>query len=108
MRALRTGVVLGCLALSSVLSAQSGLSPEAQLKAAMSRETIDRDFAGAIEQYKQIATTFAANHAVASKALLQLGGLYERMGKPEARTTYHRIVTEYADAGATAAAARGG
>jgi Tol biopolymer transport system component len=106
MKSLRIGIVWGCLALSSVLFAQSGLSPEAQLKAAMNRETVDRDFAGAMEQYKQIAATFAANHAVASKALLQLGGIYERLGKPEARTTYEQIVTKYPDAGAAYVAAR--
>lgn len=91
--------------LSSAVMAQTALSPEAQLKAAMNRELVDRDLPGAIEQYKHIADAYPANHPVASKALLQLGAIYERLGKADARSTYLRIVKDYPDSGATFAAA---
>ena len=106
MKSFGIGIVLGCLALSSALLAQASLSPEAQLKAAMNREMVDRDVTGALELYKQIAEKFPRNRPVASKALLQMGGIYERMGKPEARPTYQKIVADYPDTGATATAAR--
>ncbi|HEX5071352.1 MAG TPA: hypothetical protein VFV78_14145 [Vicinamibacterales bacterium] len=98
MKSMRNTVALiGLVVSSAMLTAQSTPSPEAQLKAAMNRETVQRDLPGAIEQYKQIASTFQGNHAVAAKALLQLGGIYERQGKAEAQGTYQRIISDYAD-----------
>ena len=113
MKPIRIVLAVGAVLVTSALvvaqspqSAQPALSAEAQLKAAMNRETVQRDLTGAIEQYKLIASTFATNHAVASKALLQLGGIYERQGKPGAQAAYQRILSEYADSGATVATAR--
>jgi Tol biopolymer transport system component len=94
-----------CVAMGVQVATQSTLSAEALLKSATNRELVDRDLDGAADQYKQIAATFAGNHAVASKALLQLGGIYERLGRPEAEAAYERIVTDYPDTGATLTAA---
>ena len=106
MKFLRVVVFIVITGLSPVLIAQTAPSPEAQLKAAIDRELVDGDLNGAIERYKDITERFASNRPVAAKALLQLAGIYERQGKADARLAYQRIVTEYADTGATANTAR--
>jgi Tol biopolymer transport system component len=106
MNAMRISMVITALALSGALMAQAAASPEALLKAAINRELVAGDVAGAMQQYKDIASKYAANHAVASEALLHLADLYERQGHAEARATYQRIVSQYSDTGETAARAR--
>ena len=51
----------------------------------------------AIRLYKQIVEEFTDDHALAAKALVQMGGCYEKLGTAEARTAYERVVREYAD-----------
>jgi Tol biopolymer transport system component len=97
---------VAAMTLSAVLAAQSALPPAALLKAAINREVVDGDITGAMQQYKEIATEYSSNHVVAAGALLRLGGLYERQGDRQAKSTYERIVNDYADTGATAKAAR--
>ena len=103
---LRFTIVAAGLTCSSLLAAQSALSPEVQLKAAENRELVDRDVNGAMQQYQRIAEAFADNHVVAAEALLHLGGIYERLGRPEALATYQRIVSAYPDASAAVNVAR--
>ena len=47
-----------------------------------------------------------ANKAVAAQALLRLGAAYERLGRPEARDAYERVVRNYPDRPKEAAAAK--
>ena len=82
------------------------LSPEAVLKAAINREVIDGDITGAIQQYKEIATKYASNHAVAAGRCFVWAGCTRSRATPERAAAYQRIVNEYADAGATVMAAR--
>jgi len=106
MRIRRFSVIAVGLACSSLMAAQSASSPEVQLKAAENRELVDRDVNGAMQQYQRIADVFADDHAVAAEALLRLGGIYERLGRPEAFDTYQKIVAAYPDVSAVVDAAR--
>jgi len=71
---------------------------ELALRATMEKETVAGDLKGAIEEYRTIATTYAkSNRAVAARALLRLAGCYEKLGGEQARTTYQRVLSEFAD-----------
>lgn len=85
------------LALSTTLLAQAppASSPEVLLKAAMQKEQIDNDLPAAIAQYKAIVERFPKD-AAAARALLQLGGIYERVQRPEALGTYQLVLAEHA------------
>jgi len=85
---------------------QTQLKAEVALKTAMDRETVDGDLKAAIDQYKKIVATYAANHAVAAKALIRMGQCYEKLGDAEARKAYERVVREFADQAEIVAQAR--
>jgi Tol biopolymer transport system component len=70
---------------------------EIQLQAAIKKEVFDGDIKAAIEQYKKIIASGSASRAVKAKALLQLGGCYEKQGSAEARNKYEQLVKEYKD-----------
>ena len=89
-----TRLLIACALLSGGAIAQQPASPQALLKAAMQREQVDGDLAGAIAQYKAIAENFPAD-AAAPEALLRLAAVYERLRRPEALTTYQLIVAKY-------------
>ena len=84
---------------------QAQLKPELALKAAMDKETIDGDLAGAIAQYKALADKYAkSDRGVAAEALLRLADAYQKLGDTQARVIYERVVREYPDQQAAAAA----
>lgn len=83
---------------------QKALSAEAQLQAAITKETVEGDLKGAIELYQKIAD--GSDHAVAAKALVRMGQCYEKLGSAEARKAYERVVREFADQEEMVAAAR--
>jgi Tol biopolymer transport system component len=68
---------------------------EAQLQAAINRETVEGDLKGAIELYQKLADS--SDHAVAAKALVRMGQCYEKLGSAEARKAYERVVREFSD-----------
>lgn len=80
--------------------------PEIRLQAAMHKEQIEGELEQAIELYKSVLTNAGSNHSVAAKALLQIGACYEKLGKPDARQAYERVVLEYSDRPAVVADAR--
>jgi hypothetical protein len=72
--------------------------PEMQLEAAIHREMVRGDLAGAIEQYRAIAARRPVSRAVAAQALLHMGQCFEKLGRrAEANRAYARIAAEYAD-----------
>ena len=73
---------------------------------ALVAERTQGDLDQAIQLYKQIIADHADDRALVAKALLQMGGCYEKLGKSEAQKAYGRIVEEYADQTATMAQAR--
>jgi hypothetical protein len=82
------------LVLASSALAQA---PEAMLRAAMDKESVDGDLKAAIEQYKKIVSSKGANREVVAKALVRLGACYERQGDAEARKAYERVVREFGE-----------
>jgi len=77
---------------------------EAALQAAIRRETIDGDLRGAIEVYATVAE--GSDRTLAATALLCMAGAYEKLGQAQARDTYRRIVSDFADQRTQAAEAQ--
>jgi Tol biopolymer transport system component len=101
------------LAMSAVLAlslgaAQKGTQKdprsEAQLQAAINKETVEGDLKGAIELYQRLAN--GSDHAVAAQALVRMGQCYEKLGSAEATKAYERVVHEFSDQKETVATAR--
>lgn len=93
------------------LAAVSQAAPDDQkaavlLQAAQVKETIQGDLKGAIALYKEAADEAKANRPVAAKALLALGMAYQTTGTGDAQAVFARIVREFGDQTAVAAAAR--
>jgi len=61
------------------------------------QERTEGDLDEAIRLYKQIVEDFKDDRVLVAKALVQMGGCYEKLGTAEARTAYERVVREYAD-----------
>jgi hypothetical protein len=97
-----TAVLL--LAVAGPAEAQTGHDLFQQ---ALVKERADGDLRGAIQIYEQIAREFAADRALAAKALVQVGRCHEKLGNEEAQRAYRRVVQEYADQTEMAREARG-
>ena len=95
MRHATTAVIVGVLLLAGVVTAQQKRTQDVDLQAAIRTETVDGDLKGAIEQYKKIAT--AGDRAVAAQALVRMAECYQKLGDSDARTTYERILRDFAD-----------
>jgi len=81
--------------------------PEVQLEAAIHREILLGDLAGAMEQYRAIIARADASRTVSARALLQIGLCEEKLGqRKEAYDTYRRLVAQFGDQAATASLAR--
>jgi Tol biopolymer transport system component len=110
VRLLIAAATVGALAMSTVAVRTQVKAPdkaEVALRAAMEKESIAGDLKAAIEEYRTIATTYAkSNRAVAAMALFRLAGCHEKLGGAEARKTYRRLLSEYADQTEVAAQAR--
>lgn len=59
------------------------------------KERTEGNLEEAIRLYKQIVEDFTDDHALAAKALIQMGGCYEKLGKAEAQKAYQRVIEEY-------------
>ena len=100
--AVRWGLLAAAIALfTTAPSARQTSSPEELLGKALHEEQIEKNCTAAIGTYKMVADHPRASRTTASRALLQLAGCYERLGKPEARATYQRVLA-YAPAGSPA------
>jgi Tol biopolymer transport system component len=71
--------------------------PGVLLRAAIQKEDVAGDLEGAIALYRQIVAAHGQDRPVAAKALLRLGGCYEKLGQAEAGKAYERLVAEYPD-----------
>lgn len=69
-------------------------SAEVALRAAIQREVVDGDLAGAIRMYEAIAE--GGDPAMAARALIRMGRCHERLGDQEARKAYQRVLTQFA------------
>jgi hypothetical protein len=89
-------MLLSCLTLSAMTIA--GHDPEEQFEAAHFREVVTGDLAGAMEQYRAIATSPGVARRIAAKSWLEIGLCQETLGqRKEAYATYTRVAAEFAD-----------
>jgi Tol biopolymer transport system component len=79
---------------------------EVQYQRAVQLETIEGNLNAAIDLYQQVINNNGHNRALAAKALLRLGGCYEKQGNEEARKTYEQLLKDFADQSESAAEAR--
>ena len=94
------------LLLAVSLAAQTTDSAQVLLRTAMDTALVDGDLEGAITQYRTIVETFETDRGVVAIALVQMAELYEKLGEPEARTVYERVLRDYADQAGPVAAVR--
>jgi Tol biopolymer transport system component len=87
-------IVATALALSSPMRAQSG---HELFQQALSKERAEGKLQEAIALYQRVVEVASADHALAARALLQLGRCYEQLGNTEARRTYERLIARYPD-----------
>jgi hypothetical protein len=81
-----------------LVAAEMPSGSEAQLEAAIHREIVAGDLAGAVEQYRAIVGRPDTPRPIAARAWLQIGLCQERSGRrKEAYDTYRRLVTDYGD-----------
>src|SRR5687768_3231437 len=64
---------------------------------ALSKERAEGQLDEAIALYERIVIGFTSDRPVVARALIQLGSCYERLGRPDARSFYERVVREFAD-----------
>src|SRR5512143_409420 len=74
--------------------------PAVLLRAAIEKEEVDGDLQAAVVLYESIVAKFGDNRPVAAKALLRLGGCYEKLGQSQAELAhkaFQRVVDSYPD-----------
>lgn len=97
--------VISFIAILGTLLSISGIARQAEdpgvlLRAAIEKEEVDGDLQGAIELYKQIVAKHGDNRPIAAKALVRLGGCYEKLGQSQAelaQKAFQRVVDSYPD-----------
>jgi Tol biopolymer transport system component len=99
-------LALGGLAAAAPTQVENNHQAELLLQEAHHRALVDGDLERAIELCKKIVAEHSGNRAVMAKALVQMGGCYEKLGQAEARTAYERVVREYSDQSEIVAQAR--
>src|SRR5437660_6719975 len=80
---------------TGTITAQSGYD---LFQKALVKERAVGDVEEALRLYQRIVKEFAGNHALAAKAQLRMGLLYDRLGrKADAQRAYQAVVSQYAD-----------
>jgi len=97
------GVALVVLVGLGRMSAQSGYDLFQQ---ALTAERADGNLAGALTLYRRVVSEFAGDRPLVARALVRLGDGYEKLGDPQARAVFERVVREFADQVESAAQAR--
>src|SRR4030042_1860624 len=64
---------------------------------ALVKERAEGNLQEAIDLYDRNVRGFPGDHALAAKALVQMGQCYEKLGKAGAEKAYERVIREYAD-----------
>src|SRR5713226_8336543 len=91
---LATVILLLALGAGTTL-AQSGYD---LFQKALVKERAVGDVEEALRLYQRIVKEFSGNHALAAKAQLRMGLLYDRLGrKADAQRAYQAVVNQYAD-----------
>jgi Tol biopolymer transport system component len=87
-------IIATALALTPPTGAQSG---HELFQQALSKERAEGKLQEAIALYQRVVDVASADHALAARALLQLGRCYEQLGNTEARSAYERLIARYPD-----------
>jgi Tol biopolymer transport system component len=87
-------IVAATLALTTPMRAQSG---HELFQQALSKERAEGKLQEAIALYQRVVEVASADHALAARALLQLGRCYEQLGNADARGAYERLIARYPD-----------
>ncbi|MCA1570277.1 MAG: tetratricopeptide repeat protein [Chloroflexi bacterium] len=105
---MKTLYVVAVVALLTVSGASAVWAQNAQqlFQQALSKERADGKLDEAIQLYRQVLEQAGPDRALASRALLQLGRCYERLGQEGAREAYERLLRDYADQAPVAAEAK--
>lgn len=80
--------------------AKEDQDPAVLLERAVQLETIEGDLDAAISLYKEIIGKFGDRRSVAAKALLRLGGCYEKLGEEQsalAEKAFQKVIADYPD-----------
>ena len=83
-------------ALTAVASSQTR-SGNAVFEQALAKERVEGNLPEAIRLYERVVAEFAADRALAAKALVQVGLCYEKLGRDESVRAYERLVRDFAD-----------
>lgn len=70
---------------------------EVALQAAIKTEMVNGDLNAAIEQYEKIIAALDTSRETVAKAMLRLGGCYEKLGLKEAQQIYRRLINDYSE-----------
>ncbi len=96
-RASRIIALLMLIPALALAAGQRAENPEALLGAALHLEEVEADLEGAIAKYREVLNHSGADRATAGRALLQIGICEEKLGNPEASSTFARVIRDYAD-----------
>src|SRR4030042_3243842 len=97
--------VIFLIAIMGALVSVAGIARQAEdpgvlLRAAIEKEEVDGDLQGAIDLYKQIVAKHGDTRTIAAKALVRLGGCYEKLGEEQAglaQKAFETVVKNYPD-----------
>lgn len=70
------------------------------------KERVEGDLKAAIAIYRRLIQEHPDDRALVARALIQLGGAYERMGNSDARAAYERVIRDYPEQSTEATLAR--
>ena len=76
---------------------QKEKSAEILLGAALHQDEVEGNLEAAIATYEKILTEHSAKRTLAARAQLHIGICYEKLGQPEAREAYERVLRNYAE-----------
>jgi Tol biopolymer transport system component len=88
--------VVAVAAFAAVITSQTP-SGHAVFEQALAKERVEGNLQEAIRLYERVVAEFAADRALAAKALVQVGLCYEKLGRDEAARAYGRLLRDFAD-----------
>lgn len=90
-------VVIVAVSMGAWLLAQAPRTADVEFKAAQHKEEVEGDLPGAIKQYQAIADRFKSDRSAVARALVAMAQAYEKLGDPQSRSFYERVVREFTD-----------
>ena len=90
---LNSVLVVGILCSTLLLAAESGYD---LFQKGLAKERAEADYGGAIKLYERVTKEHANERKLAAEAMFRIGACQQALGLPEARSTFERVVKEYA------------